>query len=53
MCFAAEELLAEVAAALAPGEQLGVPPARAAALWIAGHDPSLFTPHVSGAASTT
>jgi hypothetical protein len=46
---AAEELLAEVAAALAPGEQLGVPPARAQALWFAGHDPSLFTPHVSGA----
>jgi hypothetical protein len=50
---AAEELLAEVAGALAPGEQLGVPLARAQALWLAGHDPSLFTPHVSGAASAT
>ena len=42
-----------MAAALAPAEQLGVPPARAAALWVAGHDPSLFTPHGAGAASTT
>lgn len=47
--LSAEELLAEIAAALAPAEKLGVAPARAAALWIAGHDRSLFSPHVSGA----
>jgi len=44
----AEELIAEVAAALPPREQLGLAPSRAEPFWIAGHDRALFTANVTG-----